>query len=300
MDLIRNLRSRARITYERLLAPFGERSVQRLLRGGAPSQLAAALRFLFTGHLPAGAERAAARIESVRAQIATRPDTFRYARFEDPLGPVRLAQQASASMADVSCHRLANTISVSRRWGLFLHLCAEGFGARTILELGSCVGISGAYLASASTQPVIVTLEGSSALAALARQTLAAVTDTAEVVVGVFAETLPASLDRLRADGTTIDVAFVDGHHEENATLRYVEAIAIRMSRPGLIVLDDIYLYEGMWAAWQKLASDGRFTSVNVGRFGLLIADDSAGVHPRYDLARYTGYWRVGPPRNVD
>lgn len=288
-----NLRSRARVTYEALLSPFGARAVERLLRDGAPSQLAVPLRFLFTGRAPASAERAALQIENLRAQIAARPETFRFASFADPLGPVRLAHSAAATQADLTCNQLANTLSVPRRWGLFLHLCAEAFGARTILELGACVGISGAYLASVTTRPTIVTLEGSPELATIARETLAAVTETAEIVVGTFAETLPASLAQLR----TIDLAFVDGHHEEAATLRYVETIAPHMSPSGLFVLDDIYLYRGMWRAWQRLASNSRFTAVNVGRFGLLVCGSGKG---RYDLARYTGYWRVGPRRKFE
>jgi len=282
------------VAYESLLAPFGARAVERLLRAGAPPQLAVPLRFLFTGGAPAPAERAASQIENLRARIAARPDTFRFASFEDPLGPVRLAHSAPTAHADLTCKQLANTLSVPRRWGLFLHLCAQEFGARRILELGACVGISGAYLASVTTRPAIVTLEGSPELAAIARETLAAVTETAEVVVGTFAETLPATLTRLPS---TIDLAFVDGHHEEAATLRYVEAIAPHLSPSGLFVLDDIYLYRGMWSAWQRLASDRRFTAVNVGRFGLLVCGSGKG---RYDLARYTGYWRVGPPRTLD
>lgn len=134
--------------------------------------------------------------------------------------------------------------------------------------------------------------DDTAALAAIARQTLAAVTETAEVVVGTFAETLPATLERLGA----IDLAFIDGHHEEAATLRYVEAIEQHMSR-GPIVLDDIHLYEGMWRAWQTLLSYRRFTAVNVGRFGLLVHGEGYGHS--YDLSRYTGHWRVGPARKV-
>jgi predicted O-methyltransferase YrrM len=299
MSLLHRVRFRARAAYERWLSPHGARSVGRLLREGGPRQLKVPLEFLFTEQLPASAEKAAVQIETLRAEIAARSDTFRFTRLDDPLGPVRLAQHAPAKTADVSCRQLATAFSVSRRWGLFLHLCAEELGARTILELGSCVGISGAYLASGTTRPLLLTLEGSPALAAIARQTLGSVTDRAEVILGTFAETLPATLERLRADGVTVDLAFVDGHHEEAATLRYVDAIASQMSRAGLIVLDDIYLYEGMWAAWQKVVSDRRFTAVNVGRFGLLVCGDASSPVHSYDLSRYTGYWRIGPPRKV-
>jgi hypothetical protein len=47
----------------------------------------------------------------------------------------------------------------------------------------------------------------------------------------------------------------VDGHHEEAATLHYVAAISPHLSPAALIILDDIYLYEGMWRAWQALSS---------------------------------------------
>lgn len=195
--------------------------------------------------------------------------------------------------AGFSPRRLATSASVQRRWGVFLHLCAEAYGARAILELGACVGISGAYLASIRSHPRFISMEGSSALAPVAEATLAAVTDRAVIVRAPFESGVLDALARFAAERLSVDVAYIDGHHDEAATLHYVRTIVPHLSAEALVVLDDIALYAEMWRAWQTLASmPGVAAAVNVGRFGLLVW--SGGVTARhYDLARYTGWWRV-------
>ena len=53
----------------------------------------------------------------------------------------------------------------------------------------------------------------------------------------------------------TIDLAYVDGHHDDAATLHYVALLAPHLSRGGCIVLDDICLYEEMWRAWTQVSA---------------------------------------------
>ena len=293
MTIVSKARRMIGTAYERLRAPRGARAVEAMLGNGLPPRLAPALRTLFGGHAPESAAEAAQMIERLRARIAARGEAYRYARTESPLGPVRLAEVTQQRDLAVTSERYANRISVPKRWGMFLHLCAEAFDAAVIVEMGACVGISGAYLASIPSRPRLFTLEGSHALADVAQQTLAAISDRAEVVVGLFERTLQPTLAR----AGTIDVAYVDGHHEEAATLHYAAAIAEHLSPTALIVLDDIHLYEGMWRAWQKLSSDAGVAAVNVGRFGLLVSERGRTSNAQYDLSRYTGRWRVGGTR---
>jgi len=297
MTFVSGSRRIARITYERLLAPLGLRAVEEMLSDGLPPRLAPALRFLFSGQVPPLAEDAALRIERLRAQIAARPDMYRYAHFDSPLGPVRLVERAQKTDGALTSHHLATAVSVPKRWGMFLHLCADAFDAKAILEMGACVGISGAYLASIRSRPYVLTLEGSQPLAQIAQASLAAVSDKGEVIVGPFEQTLTLTLNRLSANDQKLDVAFVDGHHEEAATLHYVAMISPHLSPTALIILDDIYLYEGLWRAWQTLSSADHVVAVNVGRFGLLVYDSARAAGRRYDLAHYTGRWRVGGTR---
>ena len=95
------------------------------------------------------------------------------------------------------------------------------------------------------------------------------------------------------------DVVFIDGHHDELATLHYVQTVAPFLSSEALVILDDIHLYVEMWRAWERLRSmPGVAAAVNTGRFGLLVWTGSATVARHYDLARYTGWWRVARSRH--
>jgi predicted O-methyltransferase YrrM len=267
-----------------------------MLEDGLPSRLAAPLGFLFDRQAPASAQRAAAQIESLRTKIAVGADAYRLKHRESSFGPVRVAEPTLETDGALTSERLATVVSVPKRWGQFLHLCSEVLDANVILEMGACVGISGAYLASTQLRPCLFTLEGSPSLAVVARATLAAVQANAEVIVGTFEEILPLTLERVCVSSRKLDIAFLDGHHDEAATLHYVHAVSPYLSDNGLIILDDIYLYEGMWRAWQALAFWRDLVAVNTGRFGLLVHERGGGAR-HYNLAPYTGRWRVGAPR---
>jgi predicted O-methyltransferase YrrM len=269
-----NVRRLVRYAYEAIASPFGARAVERMLRDGMPARLALPLGVLFGGHAPPHAIEAAQRIETLRAALAGRTEKFLVSWSTDPRHAV-------------TARYLAEIASVQRRWGMFLHLCAEAFEAQTIVELGACFGISGAYLASIRSRPRLMTIEVSEARVPIAQSTLAAVTDRAEVVHGTFDEKLQSVLD----GAGSVDVVYIDGHHGEAATIRYVHTVMPHLASEALVVLDDIHLYREMWRAWQTVSSMSGVTAVNVGRFGLMVKGSGTGG---YDLSRYTGWWRVG------
>jgi predicted O-methyltransferase YrrM len=292
------LRRTAGLAYRALLAPFGERALNAMAGDGLPAELLEPLRFLFTGREPAEAANAARVIEGIRAELASEPGVY-----ERHIAPSRFGTASWVERTDnrnlpapITTRRFAEGISIPRRWGVFLHLCAEAIGARVILEMGSCLGISGAYLASAKQRPRLVTLEGSTALASIARRTLSAVSDSYEVVQGGFEQTLGPALERLAQENAAIDLAYIDGHHESGALMHYLATVAPHLSSHSLVVIDDIYLYRDLWEAWRAIPS--RFpiaAAINVGRFGLLILGNGPARH--FDLSRYTGSWRIGGVR---
>lgn len=54
------------------------------------------------------------------------------------------------------------------------------------------------------------------------------------------------------------DLAFVDGHHDEQATLDYFALIRPRMRTGAVMAFDDIEWSDGMRRAWKEIrASDG-------------------------------------------
>jgi hypothetical protein len=98
-----------------------------------------------------------------------------------------------------------------------------------------------------------------------------------------------------------LDLAYVDGHHAEEATIHYAEALRPHLRRGSLVVFDDIRLWQGMRAAWRRLSSmRGAGATVDTGRLGMLVWDGDALVFPQqFDLARFTGWWRAGSSRRL-
>jgi predicted O-methyltransferase YrrM/predicted SAM-dependent methyltransferase len=135
---------------------------------------------------------------------------------------------------------------------LLLTLGRETRPART-LELGTCLGVSGAFLAAATHlngSGTLTTLEGAPALAARAQDNLASLgLKGAEVVPGLFRDTLEGVL----ADTEPIGLTFIDGHHDEVATQEYFDQILPRLEDGAVVVFDDIAWSEGMAVAWQAL-----------------------------------------------
>lgn len=141
------------------------------------------------------------------------------------------------------------------------------------LELGTALGISGAYQGAAlSLNGVghLVSLEGSEVLARIAEDgfRLLGLSSCAEVVVGRFEDNLPDILKKHRP----VDYVFIDGHHDYEATLSYTEQILPFLGESAVLVYDDIAWSVGMRRAWRKIESDVRMAAtLDMGSMGVCI-----------------------------
>lgn len=195
----------------------------------------------------------AARIETERRRLADRGD------------PLSGGRGTTLTVGEVT-----RRASVPPRQAALLFSLVRHLEARRCLEMGTCVGISGAYLAGAmATQGGgrLVSLEGHADRAAVAREVWQRLgLDDAEVIDGRFDRTLSRAL----AQGPP-DLVFVDGHHDGEATVDYVEQIR-QACRPGaLLILDDVDWSDDMRHAWALLQA--RLTASvtgDLGRLGLL------------------------------
>jgi predicted O-methyltransferase YrrM len=281
--------------YRNLVAPFGARALEGMRRDGLPERLAQPLRFLFGGGTSPEITAVAARIEARRAEIAKGHERYQFTYRPSPVGVARWAELAGSVSPEPSIPlwRFANNFSVPERWGILLHLFARHLEARAILELGACVGISSAYLASAPSHPRLITIDGSSAFVAIAKATLAPFSDRALVMHSPFDGGLSRALGLFADERLPVDLAFIDGHHHGPPTLHYVQTLLPHLSSGALIILDDICLRSGMRRAWDEVSTmRGVAAAVNTGRFGLLLWEGGHSNPRQYDLARYTGVWR--------
>ena len=156
-----------------------------------------------------------------------------------------------------------------------------------ILELGTSLGITTAYLASVSSRNTVLTFEGSEAVLRLAQGVWRAlrleniqwqqgnIDDTLLNICDDQRQTLLRNDKRLTTnDQRPIDLAFVDANHTYEATKRYVEWLMPRMTEKGILVLDDIHYSKDMERAWQELKADERVTTtMDLYHIGLLFFD---------------------------
>jgi predicted O-methyltransferase YrrM len=131
----------------------------------------------------------------------------------------------------------------------------------TCLELGTCIGISAAYEAAAlelNDYGFLYTIEGAEPLAVEARALLRRLRleQRVDVRVGRFADVLPDLLE-----SNVFDYVFVDGHHDEHATIEYFELILPRTRSGATMVFDDIDWSEGMRRAWRAIRSSDALAS---------------------------------------
>ena len=122
------------------------------------------------------------------------------------------------------------------------------------VEMGTCVGVSGSYIAAAlklNGCGKLVTLEGGEALADVARRNFSALSleGIAQVVVGPFHETLAQAF----MAASPIDFIFIDGHHDEDATKNYLAMALPYLAPMSVAVFDDINWSDGMKRAWSSV-----------------------------------------------
>jgi predicted O-methyltransferase YrrM len=138
-----------------------------------------------------------------------------------------------------------------------------------ILELGTSLGVTTAYLASADSRNKVVTLEGSERVLQVAQGVWSALRlENIEWRQGNIDDTLYICA----REG--IDVAYVDANHTFEATTRYVDFLLPRMNEKGVVAIDDIHHSEQMELAWNTLKNDKRVTtSMDLYYVGLLFVD---------------------------
>ena len=163
-------------------------------------------------------------------------------------------------------------------WGELLYLLAKFTAPRAVFELGTNLGVSGAYLLhalAATGKPFhFTTLEGIAQLCERSAAHFATIVDPSRftVVPGLYEDTFAPTL----AAADRYDLLFIDGDHRGEPTVGYFEALKPHLRDQSLLLFDDIYNNPGMTRAWERIRSDERVTySVDLYKLGIVVVDDN-------------------------
>ena len=118
---------------------------------------------------------------------------------------------------------------------------------KNVIELGTSLGITTSYLASANNVAV-TTFEGSKNIANIAQQNFDILElKNIKLEVGEFEKTLEPFL----AQNKIIDFAFIDGNHRKVPTVEYFEQMLPHTNENSFLVFDDIHWSKEMEDAWE-------------------------------------------------
>jgi predicted O-methyltransferase YrrM len=200
-------------------------------------------------------------------------------KFEDELLPFREETKNSKRKIEVTdfgagSKRLGNSRTIqsiyktsvaNRKWQRFMHQLIVDKKAVEILEMGTSLGFSTVYLSQA-TKGKVTTIEACPATYDEAKNLF----DKLEVSnIEAVNDTFSNYFEDV--EKKKFDFIYLDGHHDGEAVLQYIEQLKPSMAQSTLILVDDIRWSAGMFAAWNKLLVDDYFSEKNdLFRMGIL------------------------------
>lgn len=145
---------------------------------------------------------------------------------------------------------IARFAAKPKKWGQLLFRMINYYQPQQILELGTSLGLTTAYLAKGNTKAKIITMEGSHAIASKARNNFSWLKlGSVKLKEGNFDNTLLTALEEF----STLDFAFIDGNHRLEPTMRYFEQLLSKINNNSIIILDDIHWSPEMEEAWKNV-----------------------------------------------
>lgn len=140
--------------------------------------------------------------------------------------------------------------------------------SKNILEFGTSLGISTAYLHAGNLNAKIITVEGDPEIGRLAMKTFETL-DAKNIQLTI--SSFDHFLKKISNDPASFDLIFIDGHHQSKALLYYYSELKKRISGNTIIIVDDIHWSPDMYAGWNQLIGLPEVKqSVDCFHFGLL------------------------------
>lgn len=147
--------------------------------------------------------------------------------------------------------QIAATSLKPKKYAQLLYRLVTYFQPTQILELGTSLGITTAYLAKAKPDAAVTTMEGSVAIANIAKENFQTLSlENVNIITGNFDETLAATF---ASSALPYNFVFIDGNHRKEPTLRYFDQLLAKADANTVFVFDDIHWSKEMEDAWEQV-----------------------------------------------
>ncbi|MGE0089258.1 MAG: O-methyltransferase [Bacteroidales bacterium] len=163
---------------------------------------------------------------------------------------------------------IAKRSGLPTKYGKLLFNLIQFAAPQTILELGTSVGISSLFIASAAKKADFFTIEGSLPKLTKAKELADNLgLKNIHFINGNFDHVLEPVL----AEIPKLDFVFIDGNHKKNPTLKYFE-LCLNKSHPNSVfIFDDIHWSDEMENAWEEIKRNPKVrVSIDIFRMGIV------------------------------
>ena len=266
-----------------------EQGLASLRNHGSPAatQIATAIKQTIDGVLTAEEQDWVNRIEHKRHQLNESSEVIQQIDFgAGRRGDTRTSEEMEhGMMVETSIGHVSKSLSKPYFWSVLLFKLIRQFRPDVALELGTAAGISAAYQSAAQKlngHGRTISLEGNKSFAELASGNLEELgLDNVQIICGRFADTLSTVSEKEKP----LSYVFIDGHHDEEATLKYFEELIPFLAPKALVVFDDINWSDGMRRAWQQITEHNKCAiSVDLEWLGLCVVDSEINSRSNLDL----------------
>lgn len=192
-----------------------------------------------------------------------------YTKSEGEISIAGNAGQGSISIKkdNTNVKSFLKQVSLPAKYGNVLAKMCEVYEVEEVIELGTSLGISTAYLAM---NPLVNvhTVEANSEIYDKAKRAFKHLGASNVNFINAKFDDVLKDFSEL-ADSKKI--IFIDGDHNKESCLRYFKACLNFIQEDAIIVFDDIYWSEEMTEAWYDIRSDERVSlSIDLFRMGIV------------------------------
>lgn len=188
-----------------------------------------------------------ASIESLRSELK---NSSRLISIEDLGAGSRVNASPERTVKDIARKSLQSPF-----WCQFFYRLIRYYGHKNILELGTSLGITTSYLATAAPDGKVWTIEGCKNTLDVARDNFKALHLQNVIMVN---GNIDLCLENTLKRTGPLDFVLFDANHRYRPTLDYFERCYSRAGENTVFVYDDIYWSAEMKKAWKEICQDPR------------------------------------------
>jgi predicted O-methyltransferase YrrM len=165
-----------------------------------------------------------------------------------------------------SIKQIFKTSSSKGKFAKLLYQLSQYYQPKLILEFGTSLGIGTIHLAEGNPSSKVITIEGCSETQAIALQNFKKFNSSN---IQAIHSTFKAYIDDLKE--VCFDLVYIDGHHNGEALISYLQQIKPYIHNNTLILLDDIRWDDSMLKAWNTICDSNDYhVTIDFFRMGMI------------------------------